>query len=1055
MVYHSLRKWDRDAAGRQVNPTNCRIVFSMKRPVRNILLYIFIFIAALTAVRLVWLYMFASADYPRASDGILDLRGFDLSEGGRITLSGEWEYYPYVLLDGEMDGQAEERLLVSVPGALPDEAMQREQGQPDDYQYGTYRLRVLTDAKEGANYGFYVLRARSAAAMYVNGELLGSGGRPAETPDAYTGSLKPFAAELRTDAGQLDIIIHVADLYKYKQRGLVEAILFGEAGTIEAELTFSLLVQIGVAVILLMHAGYGVILYVVGRRHNGLALFALVALCAAGVVLADGDVLLYQWLDYSIEAHVLTKKISYYGVLLFILLFLRSLIPEVGATKLYKWMPWLGLGMFFVVVVPDVLPSAQLPYFSVVYVIMLVFVLLFILMAMRRGHANAHYLLLAAVAVVLNVVWGLLQFYMGLSVYFFPKFYPFDLVIAFASLSTYWFKDYFRTAENMVEVTRKLRQSDKQKDDFLANTSHELRNPLHGMLSIAHTVLERERTTMDAASTHNLELLISVGRRMTLLLNDLLDAAMLREGGVRLNRAPVHVQSAVTGVADMLRLMMDGKPVRITIDIPEAFPPVYADENRLVQILFNLLHNAMKYTEEGEVRVSARERAGFVYIRVADTGVGVDKDLIGKMFQPYEQGDSGVTAVGGGIGLGLSICKQLVELHGGSISVESSPGDGSAFEFSIPLAVGRPHAQVSGMFAGPPAAVAPATDETAASEPVTADIRILVVDDDQLNLKILCGILEPEGYEMVTAQSGPEALKLLAGGEWDLVIADVMMPRMSGYELSRTIRERFSLTELPLLLLTARVRPEDVYSGFASGANDYLSKPVDAWELRARVRVLVHMKRSIADRLRTEAAWLQAQIQPHFLFNTLNSIMALSDFDIEGMRRLMHHFSDYLRASFDFRNSEKLVPLRHELGLVRSYIYIEQVRFEGRFEVVWQVDESLELIIPPLSVQPIVENAIRHGLLKRSTPGQMRIEARRLDGEGESCSEISVFDDGVGIDADKLRDLLRFEPEHGRGIGLINIDRRLKQLYGHGLQITSVKGEGTKVSFRIANPEDV
>ena len=1044
----------------------------MKRPIGIILLYILIFIVCLTAIRLVWMHLIASPEYPRATGGVLDLRGFELTDSTRITLSGEWEYYPYVLLSDGVDGQEAGRLLVNVPGGLPDEAVYPLQGNSGDYQYGTYRMRVLVDANDGVDYGFYILKARSAAAMYVNGQLLGEQGKPTASPDAYIGSIKPLAVELHTDAEQLDIVIHVADGRKYKHKGLVDAILFGEAETISAELVFSLIVQFGVAIILLMHAAYGFILYLIGKRHAGLALFALVALCASGTVLTDDDVLLYQWLDYSLETHAFLRNFFYYGVLLFMLLFLRRLIPEVGETRLYKWAPWFGFGLLVIVVVPDRLHSSMLPYFSAVYLTMLVLVLLFILMAMRRGHAHAHYLLLAAVAVLLNVAWGVGQFYAGLSTRYFPEYYPFDMLIAFASLCTYWFKDYFRTAENMVEVTRKLRESDKQKDDFLANTSHELRNPLHGMLSIAHTVLEQERPAMETASARNLELLISVGRRMTLLLNDLLDSAMLREGGVRLNRASMHVQSAVTGVADMLRLMMDGKPVRIVVDIPEAFPPVYADENRLVQILFNLLHNAMKFTDEGEVRVSARERSGFVYIRVADTGVGMDKELLNKMFLPYEQGDSGMTAVGGGIGLGLSICKQLVELHGGKISVESSPGEGSTFEFSMPLANGMSHARGSAgvlegdasvasalagaavgaaATTGPPATtgvdVAATSDEIEAAKPMSTGVRILVVDDDQLNLKILCSILAPEGYDMVTAQSGSEALKQLAGGEWDLVIADVMMPRMSGYELSRTIRERFSLTELPLLLLTARVRPEDVYSGFASGANDYLSKPVDAWELRARVRVLVNMKRSIVERLRTEAAWLQAQIQPHFLFNTLNSIMALSDFDIEGMRKLMHHFSDYLRASFDFRNSEKLVPLRHELGLVRSYVYIEQVRFEGRIKVVWHVDESLELFIPPLSVQPIVENAIRHGLLKRSTPGTIHIEARRVD--GGVGSEIIVSDDGVGIEPDKLRDMLRFEPEHGRGIGLINIDRRLKQLYGQGLRIASVKGEGTTVSFCI------
>jgi len=271
------------------------------------------------------------------------------------------------------------------------------------------------------------------------------------------------------------------------------------------------------------------------------------------------------------------------------------------------------------------------------------------------------------------------------------------------------------------------------------------------------------------------------------------------------------------------------------------------------------------------------------------------------------------------------------------------------------------------------------------------------------------------------------------------------MPKMSGYELSKFIRERFSISELPILLLTARNNPEDIHVGFLSGASDYIVKPMDALELKSRVRALTDLKQSIAERLRMEGAWLQAQIKPHFLFNTLNTIAALSEFDTTRMRDLLDVFGNYLHASFNSENMEIEVSLEHELKLVKAYLYIEQERFEDRIQVDWDVNPSISLMLPPLSIQTIVENAVRHGILKRISGGTIIIRIN----EHPTFTQISIIDNGVGISDDKLKILLHPHSKRKQGIGLINTDRRLKQIYGSGLDIQSIAGLGTTISFRI------
>ncbi|MFJ7733515.1 histidine kinase [Lysinibacillus sp. NPDC097231] len=268
-------------------------------------------------------------------------------------------------------------------------------------------------------------------------------------------------------------------------------------------------------------------------------------------------------------------------------------------------------------------------------------------------------------------------------------------------------------------------------------------------------------------------------------------------------------------------------------------------------------------------------------------------------------------------------------------------------------------------------------------------------------------------------------------------MSDIMMPHMSGYELAKRIREQFSISELPILFLTARQQREDIQIAFLSGANDYVKKPMEYVELKSRVNALVRVKQSSEERLRIEAAWLQAQIQPHFFFNTLSSIISLHGVDDTQMEELLLAFSNYLQMSFDFQNADLVVPIDYELKLVRSYIAIEQIRFGDRVQVIWDIPENIELSIPPLSIQTLDENAVQHGILPQRGGGTVTIRIV----ETEQHFNITISDNGVGFD--------NTDPKEKTSVGLVNTEQRLNQLFGVELTIESVVGQGTTISFPI------
>lgn len=614
-------------------------------------------------------------------------------------------------------------------------------------------------------------------------------------------------------------------------------------------------------------------------------------------------------------------------------------------------------------------------------------------------------------------------------------------------------KELLQLNDSNKKLTDKLQKEIKQKDDFLASTSHELRNPLHGIINIAQTLLNNNASKLNKDMKEDLSLQLTIGYHMSQTLNDLLDITRLRDDQIQLELQRLDIHAVSSGVSDMFKAMIGNKDVQIKVDVSRDFPHVIADENRMIQILFNLLHNAVKFTEQGTITVSATQVNNMAHIKVKDTGIGMDKKLLKTIFQPYEQGDM---IVEGGIGLGLNICQQLVDRHGGTLRAESVLGEGSEFIFTLPIA--------DDSFEEQPKRTAPKIKKqkislnhvptnmtyelTKVLHEKTAYLerpKILVIDDDPVNLKLVSDILSAEHYDVKTVLSGAEALKQIDIQKWNLVITDIMMPSMSGYELTRLIREKYSISELPILMLTARGNIEDIYTGFSAGVNDYVIKPVDSVELNVRVQALTAIQISVHERLRLEAAWLQAQMRPHFLLNTLNSIVSLSEIDKKRMVKLIEVFAQYLQSSFYLKNIDTQIPLQEELDLVKAYLYIEKERFGDRLKVRLDIDDIHSVKVPPLSIQTLVENAVNHGVLKRAEGGQVMISVKNEAGQ----TRITISDDGVGMDEEKLSEIFNATSDQDKGIGIINTDKRLKQLYGKGLKVQSKPGVGSTITFMI------
>jgi two-component system sensor histidine kinase ChiS len=389
-----------------------------------------------------------------------------------------------------------------------------------------------------------------------------------------------------------------------------------------------------------------------------------------------------------------------------------------------------------------------------------------------------------------------------------------------------------------------LLRADALKDEFLANTSHELRTPLNGIIGIGQSILDGATGPLTDQQRHNLRMIVASGRRLASLVNDLLDFSKLRHEKVELNLRPTDLHALTELVLAISRSLAGKRPVRLFNRIDPKIPLVEVDEDRVQQILFNLVGNAIKFTSAGVVEVSAAIRDDRLDLTVSDTGVGIAADRFETIFESFSQGDGSVAREQGGTGLGLAISKQLVEMHGGTIRVESEVGVGSRFSFSVPLSL-TTRAMVTlddrlTETVGQVLANVDLNRKVEASAPLSAGsgYRILVVDDEPVNVQVVVNFLTLAKYDVVTAADGQQALDYLSSGNrCDIVLLDVMMPKLSGFEVCQRIRERYTPAELPVILLTAKNRVSDLVTGFEAGANDYLTKPFASDELMARVSV--------------------------------------------------------------------------------------------------------------------------------------------------------------------------------------------------------------------------
>jgi len=731
-----------------------------------------------------------------------------------VKISGEWAFYPNRLLSPDS-------LSSAIPVYIPFPLLWKEveiDGKPLPSQgYGTYRLTVLLPKKR-PRIGMELHHVYSAYKLFINGVAQAQNGRPATTPEAAT----PFWASrtIAIPSGESDTLVLVMPVanFWHARGGPFKDILLGDKDELFLKKNQDFAYDFALAGCMLMGGLFFLGLYAFGRKDRTILYFSLFCLIFSYRMIGTDNYALHSLFNdlnwfVTVRVEYLTLSV---GIALFTV-YTRNLYPDDSHPVVMNSMA--GFCLFYaavILVTPPIVFTSCLIFFLGVMFISIAYAEYVYLRAARNRRSGSVFALMSTAIMLFIFLLGNLH-YFG----FIPDLRPvlFTCYISFFFLQSLALSHRF--ADSFRRATFQAQQGLRAKSEFLSTMSHEIRTPLNAVIGMTHLLL-RNRPRPD--QEEDLGVLLFSANNLLGIVNNILDYNKIEEGKINIEQIPFDLPGIAGNIVAGLQNTAGEKGIALLLDVdPRLDSLLIGDPTRTSQVINNLVHNAIKFTKEGSVRVSltVEEKTGdgtTVTVRVEDTGIGIPPEKQQIIFDRFTQADSSTSRSYGGTGLGLAISKRILELQDVDLRVQSEPGKGSCFYYTQTFPPG-----------GQPIAEAGKKAVAAGQESLLRDLSLLLVEDNPLNVLVAQTMLENNGARVDVATNGVEALERLDANRHRLVLMDLHMPVMDGYEATALLRQRGET--LPIIALTASMPKEVETDAFAAGLNGIIVKPFSPDEL--------------------------------------------------------------------------------------------------------------------------------------------------------------------------------------------------------------------------------
>jgi two-component system sensor histidine kinase ChiS len=829
-----------------------------------------------TALAIITVIIFVSLqlmvqEESEAYNGIINISSSTIAENRIVKLNGNWRFYWKKLYSPTDIIPAEEAKFVYLPGwwnahGLNDATITKS-------GYATYQLKlVLPQNAIGKKLLFKIPGTSTAYNLYLDDLLIMSSGNVTKSSDSFSYTFMRETAEFVPLKRIYSLTLQCAS-YNNRNGGLAYPILLGSKKGVISNTLKKMSFEYFVTAVLLTLSLYHLMLFIMLKSdRSSYLLFALFCMVLATRTSVQGERIFMLTLPtFSPELMLRIWHATYYLATMVFTNFLH----HVFFNKKHRILIYC-INIITTIFIILVLTASQnfytsiLNYYHIFFICLSLFLFYITISAIVEKKTGSEIMLTGYSIVIFFTANDILYTmrYINTGYYATYGFFIFILSQAYMlsiRLSSTVRKKEFLSSE-LFKKNEVLNSIDSMKDEFLANTSHELKSPVTGIIKIAEDITNN-RQDLCESSVENIQLIIASGKRLSGLIDDLLDFSKLKQGDLRLLYTEVNVNEIISNVLNNLQQLYRNKKVSVITHDYAKIQTIIADRKRLYQIVFNLVDNAYKFTHSGVITITTESleenNIEYIKISISDTGIGIPADKYEAIFVPFEQLHNSLSRKYSGTGIGLTITKRLIECHNGYIDVESVINNGSSFTVYLPVnnnevITDTPIQAGIHDFSDSDYSNLYSEEEQNLYEPISiqsnydfAGSCISIIDDEPINVRVLENQLQNMNFNVSSFHSGEELLDSIKENQLpDLIIMDLMLPGLSGTEVTKILRNEYNLFDLPIIMLTTKEGVHDIVNGFAAGVNDYLKKPFSTYELQARIETHLSLKKSVIERER-------------------------------------------------------------------------------------------------------------------------------------------------------------------------------------------------------------